>query len=150
MTDETCEGFSNYETFSVAVVVDNDQSSHHHARALVWEYEASGSEPWNIAEHVKDYYEAQMPEDLPTFWGSLLRAGWDRVDWMELVDHFRDPEWRAAQDPVVVTCRYCHRVIVQAYGGVWIDPAATGDDAVWRETCDAHDTFTAEHVPESA
>lgn len=25
------------------------------------------------------------------------------------------------------------------------DPEATGDDAVWRETCDSHDTFTAEH-----
>lgn len=34
---------------------------------------------------------------------------------------------------------------VPAYG--WIDPEATGDDSIWRETCDAHDTFVAEHEP---
>jgi hypothetical protein len=45
------------------------------------------------------------------------------------------------------TCRHCGRVIVQCDGG-WVDPEATGDDSVWRETCDAHDTFTAEHEPE--
>lgn len=46
------------------------------------------------------------------------------------------------------TCRHCTRTIVNE-GGAWIDPEApvTGDDSVWRETCDAHDTFTAEHEP---
>ncbi len=45
------------------------------------------------------------------------------------------------------TCRYCGRAIVRTDSG-WIDPEATGDDSVWRETCDAHDTFVAEHAPE--
>lgn len=44
------------------------------------------------------------------------------------------------------TCKHCDRVIV-ASDGRWIDPEATGDDAIWRETCDAHDTITAEHEP---
>lgn len=43
-------------------------------------------------------------------------------------------------------CRYCHRRIIRADEG-WVDPEATGDDSIWRETCDAHDTFTAEHEP---
>jgi hypothetical protein len=34
--------------------------------------------------------------------------------------------------------------------GVWVDPDATGDDSVWRETCDAHDTFIADHEPEGS
>ena len=46
-------------------------------------------------------------------------------------------------------CRYCGRRIVLVEG-VWVDPEATGDDKVWHETCDAHDTFTADHEPESA
>lgn len=45
-------------------------------------------------------------------------------------------------------CEHCHRPIILA-SGVWVDPEATGDDAVWRETCDSHDTFTAEHEPEA-
>lgn len=45
-------------------------------------------------------------------------------------------------------CRYCHRVIVWSQVDGWVDPEATGDDSVWREVCDEHDTFTAEHEPE--
>jgi hypothetical protein len=52
------------------------------------------------------------------------------------------------------TCRHCGRDIIQAssdpYGvpdGLWIDPEATGDDSIWRETCDSHDTFQADHEP---
>lgn len=45
------------------------------------------------------------------------------------------------------TCRHCGRAIIRD-NGLWVDPQATGDDSIWRETCDAHDTFTAEHEPE--
>jgi hypothetical protein len=34
--------------------------------------------------------------------------------------------------------------------GGWVDPEATGDDAIWRETCDAADTFIADHEPEGS
>lgn len=44
------------------------------------------------------------------------------------------------------TCRHCQREIVQE-DGTWVDPQATGDDSVWRETCDSHDTFAADHEP---
>lgn len=43
-------------------------------------------------------------------------------------------------------CRYCDRFIIQV-DGIWIDPDATGDDWIWRETCDEHDTFEADHEP---
>lgn len=43
-------------------------------------------------------------------------------------------------------CAYCRRRIVLV-DGRWIDPEATGDDSIWRETCDEHDTFVAEHEP---
>ena len=45
------------------------------------------------------------------------------------------------------TCDHCGRFIVLD-GGRWIDPEATGDDAIWRETCDANDTErAAPHEP---
>lgn len=51
------------------------------------------------------------------------------------------------------TCKHCGRAIVEE-AGRWIDPEAPatpeeGDDYIWRETCDANDTFTAEHEPET-
>lgn len=44
------------------------------------------------------------------------------------------------------TCKHCERTIVQE-NGAWIDPEATGDDEMWRESCESHDTFPAEHEP---
>jgi hypothetical protein len=48
--------------------------------------------------------------------------------------------------PTVATCKHCGRSITRE-NGAWVDTNATGDDAVWRETCDSHDTFTAKHEP---
>ena len=45
-------------------------------------------------------------------------------------------------------CRHCQRRITNDDGLGWIDPEATGDDSIWRETCDSHDTFEADHEPE--
>jgi hypothetical protein len=45
-------------------------------------------------------------------------------------------------------CRHCGRRVVKDIEGRWVDPEATGDDSVWRETCDAHeDDFVAAHEP---
>jgi hypothetical protein len=56
------------------------------------------------------------------------------------------------------TCRHCQRTIVFE-DGYWVDPEAPTDkddegnwldDAIWRETCDSHDSFVADHEPEEA
>lgn len=55
-------------------------------------------------------------------------------------------------DEKTATCRHCERDIVLR-DGRWIDLAAgyaEDGDGVWRETCDRHDTFTAEHEPDAA
>lgn len=46
-------------------------------------------------------------------------------------------------------CVWCSREIVRESDGLygWVDPEATGDDSVWREVCDSHESFTAEHKP---
>lgn len=44
------------------------------------------------------------------------------------------------------TCRHCSRRIVLDASG-WIDPQATGDDSVWSEVCDGHETVEADHEP---
>jgi hypothetical protein len=45
------------------------------------------------------------------------------------------------------TCKHCQRDI-QLIDGTWVDPQATGDDSLWRETCDAnHTDRAAQHEP---
>jgi hypothetical protein len=53
----------------------------------------------------------------------------------------------ATEGDATATCKHCGRSITRE-NDTWVDTNATGDDAVWRETCDSHDTFTAEHEPD--
>lgn len=46
----------------------------------------------------------------------------------------------------VTLCLHCGRPIVPV-GGSWVDPEAKGDDSMWGTSCDAHDTFAADHEP---
>ena len=47
---------------------------------------------------------------------------------------------------MLTTCQFCSREIKNE-AGLWIDPEATGDDSIWRDTCDANDGFDARHEP---
>ena len=45
-------------------------------------------------------------------------------------------------------CRHCGRNIFTEDGGLWVDPEATGDDAVWFDYCDSNNTErAAPHEP---
>lgn len=56
--------------------------------------------------------------------------------------------WERDPETATDTCIHCERGIAYSEADdTWIDPEATGDDETWRESCDAHDTFTADHEP---
>jgi hypothetical protein len=82
---------------------------------------------------------AQLASELGVAWGS------DETEDATLNDLTHEVAQRFG---VVATCRWCQRRVVRDPAEGWADPQATGDDAVWRYVCDAHDTFTAEHEPE--
>ena len=44
------------------------------------------------------------------------------------------------------TCIYCARTVKLTDTGEWADMAATGDDIIWRYTCDENDSFQGEHM----
>jgi hypothetical protein len=47
----------------------------------------------------------------------------------------------------MTSCKHCERPIELTEAG-WIDPEATGDDSIWRETCDRNEEDRmAQHEP---
>lgn len=44
-------------------------------------------------------------------------------------------------------CMHCGRTITATSTG-WADMKATGDDTIWRYTCDENDTFPSDHEAE--
>lgn len=69
----------------------------------------------------------------------------DDHPWSRQVQEYYDNQRREA----TAECKHCGRTITKI-NDAWVDEEATGDDSVWRETCDSHDTFTAEHEPKQS
>jgi hypothetical protein len=66
------------------------------------------------------------------------------IDWYRAQPSADNPG--SVKSTATATCQHCGRTVTLV-GSKWLDLNATGDDVIWRETCDTHDTFTAEHEP---
>lgn len=114
---------------------------------------------WNAFSHFlymgeAESYGTSYARMYVPVWRIVLRDGtaWDyfTLSW-QTGQRDADVAWQSVRPH----CAHCGRSIVKNAEGVWIDPEAPatpedGDDHVWRETCDRHDTFIANHEPEVA
>lgn len=96
------EGWKNYETWAVALMIDNDRVSHDYwrGRARYYASEEGYKElrrnyfkmsreevaRYSFADALKRDFEARMPE-LDSPYSELLRGGFDEVDWDEIAVH---------------------------------------------------------------
>jgi hypothetical protein len=86
MTDEKgYNGWKNYETWAVALWIDNEQSSYNYARELL-----SCGDDYEVVEALKDWIEDMNPlVDTATVFTDLLNAALSEVDWYEIVKIMR-------------------------------------------------------------
>jgi hypothetical protein len=85
-------GWTNYETWCMALWIDNDEDSYCYSRELVRGAEdgaVSGlSREAIAAEVLKDWMEEQVPDLEASVWSDLLRAAFSEVDWYEIAENF--------------------------------------------------------------
>lgn len=113
-------GWTNYETWSVALIIDNDQGSYDYARELAqkaWDETAhldtEDREPeavYNLTDNLREWVtspldEGGLIEDRPEVIGylgsQLMGAALSEVNWREIADHYitevdREEEERCA------------------------------------------------------
>ena len=114
-TNTTYQGWTNYETWSVNLWIDNDEDIqdywHEEAMEAYLNAEATAHSTRqyvaavDLAEQIKDQHEEAMPE-LDGVWADLLNASLSEVNWRELAEHMIDGikdevdnEERDDQDP---------------------------------------------------
>lgn len=116
MSDERgYNGWKNYETWSVGLVIDNDQRTYSDRRFVVADAigHARQSEYWTadqarlyaVEDAIKDWIERaaevtmQVNEDEPMsfLWSQLVSAALSEVDWRELAEHWIEDEVEAAR-----------------------------------------------------
>ena len=94
MNERHC-GYANYETFTIAVVVDNDQRLYNESREVVATARTKFSYEFEIADALRSWVEARfidpVCQDGATHHGiaaTLCNAALGQVDWIELVHEF--------------------------------------------------------------
>lgn len=80
-------GWSNYETWAVALWIDNDaglyQEMHRIARRMT---------EGRLADHIKSTIEDGAPDLEASLYSDLLNAALSKVDWYEVAQHYIEEE----------------------------------------------------------
>jgi hypothetical protein len=92
MSDEQgYNGWKNYETWAMALWIDNDRGSYTYSRELArdviprYEFATKKTE---LASQLRDWQEEEMPELEASVWSDLLRCAFSEVDWFEIAENY--------------------------------------------------------------
>lgn len=77
-----CDGFANYETWSVIVCIKNDQALYRYWRSVALQ----SSDVDALAETMEEEFEAKMPEIRTGVYRDLLGHALGNVDWHECAE----------------------------------------------------------------
>lgn len=97
--DRRYNGWTNYETWAVALWIDNEQGSHSYwcdAAQESWDDTDEDADDRAhdaaivLAERLKSEHEEAMPDLKATVWANLLGGAFSEVDWYEIAEHYLD------------------------------------------------------------
>lgn len=98
MTNEKYQGWSNYETWLVALWLDNDEYAQELAQKEASQYDTLSEDDnasWEDSNNFKDFVIDTLIcncDELGGFIQDLVNATLGEVDYSELIHHFQDNE----------------------------------------------------------
>lgn len=118
MDNSSYNGWSNYETWNMALWIDNDQGSYTEAREIadraIQENDEAGAfnhDPkYDCAQMLRDWQDELMPELDASVWSDLLNAAFGEIDWVEIAEAIMevDKESSASRQHYIDTGRYLY------------------------------------------
>ena len=102
MTERTYNGWSNYETWTVSLWMDNERHSHEYWRRQAAEHRqavptrqlvadgvwtAEEAAKFNLADQIKEETADDSPLKTPSLYSDLLNAAFGEVNWQEIAGH---------------------------------------------------------------
>lgn len=83
MTHKEYNGWTNYETWLMALWIDTDEYQY----ATVREIAGECSEAHDLATRIQELMEADQPE-LTGLWADMLNSALSQVNWYEIAEHY--------------------------------------------------------------
>jgi hypothetical protein len=91
MCNQRHNGYANYETFAVAMWIDNDELFCTEITQMAEDAIEEGIESYHFAGQVKAYVENEiLGESYPDsgLLADLFNAAWSEIDWYELAEYY--------------------------------------------------------------
>ena len=89
MTTKEYNGWTNYETWNVALWVDNDEGSYHYWRDLTIECIAEGNPSRELADRLEESIKDRSPlASDASCYSDLLGSALDNVNWREIAENW--------------------------------------------------------------
>lgn len=73
-------GWSNYETWCVALWIGNEEGSYRESVAMT----RAADDEDRLANELREWVESTMPDLGASMWSDLLRSAFSEVDWYEI------------------------------------------------------------------
>ena len=92
MSDKTHNGWKNYETWLIALWIDNEQCLQEEAHEIA--RQNNTGETYDLAHALKNWVE-DWPEvseviERGSFVSDMLNAAMSEIDWYELAEHYQE------------------------------------------------------------
>ncbi len=118
MTENGYNGWKNYETWNVALWIDNDQGSYSQRQEMAqeaWDNAASGdaykgqtredSAKYSLSKALQEWIEEMNPlASEASMFSDLLNAALSEVDWYEIAENFLED---VEKEPEEGECKHC-------------------------------------------
>lgn len=91
--DHTYNGWSTYETWAMALWIDNEEWSYTSARVLRDNARIGADDHLarvRLADELKNWQERKMPNLPASVFSDLLGAAFGEIDWFEIAEHYLD------------------------------------------------------------
>ncbi len=89
------QGWKNYETWNVALWIDNDQG----LQEMVREMAQSSKDIGQLSQSIKDLLEQEMPDLGASMWADLLNGAFSEVHWYEVAQHYEEDLGSTEEEP---------------------------------------------------